>query len=133
MNSRSSSPDVVAADVDLQAPPAVLQLDEGGLAEIAPGHDAAGQGVALLAPFQGCGVLLAMHRKNLSGGMGNREIIGIGIDPLLAESLQLGAPLQQEFVNFFHKYQHLSSLFSGELPYTPKIVKSRGNPGLSEA
>jgi len=85
--------DIIPTDVDLQSPLAVLNLDKGGLAEIAPGHDPAGDDVALIAAFQGGGIVLFVGGGHLFRGMRHGKIVGVGIDPRAPQLIQLGPPL----------------------------------------
>ncbi len=90
--------DVVATDIDLGATAAVLQLNESGLAKITSGHDPAGHGILRAASFQSRSIVIKVSSQELFGGMGDRKIVGKGINPLFAKFRQLGAALQQEIV-----------------------------------
>ncbi len=91
-------------DVYLAATAAVLQLQEGRLAEVAAGHDPAGQGVALGTVAQGRGIIPGMRGMQLGGGSGSpRKSLAKGLMPSAAQFLELGPALGQDVATFFHR------------------------------
>ena len=120
--------DQVAADVDLHPPAAVLELDEGGLAEIAAGHDPAGDGIALRTPFEGGGVLIGMGAVDFGRGVADRAIVGVGILSLGAQLGHFGTALQHQVVELFHRCFCLSC--NGNRPRSPR---GGGDGGLLAA
>ncbi|BCR05215.1 hypothetical protein DESUT3_22840 [Desulfuromonas versatilis] len=62
--------------------------------------------------------------------MFNREIVGVGVDPLLPEVLHLLPALKQDIVEFFHKFQYLSCpIYKGATLY-PGAGQVKGKPGF---
>ncbi len=120
--------DPVAGHINLNPPLAILNLDEGGLAEITAGHNASGEDIPLATTLQGFGVMIFMGGNYVGGGMINGKIVGVGVGSLLPEFLHFLAALQENFVKFFHKFQYLSSLiYKGVTLYSgPGQVKGKG-------
>jgi len=120
--------DIVPSDIDLQATLAVLNLDKSGLAEIAPGHDPAGDDIALIATFQGGGIIPFVGAGHLFRGVRHGKIVGVGVDSRAPQLIQLGPPLQQNIVQIFHNIHTFHPDFTSGLPYTSLPGKSRAIP-----
>ncbi len=93
---------LVLADEGLDAPLAVLDGDEGPLAEIPDRHDPPRDGEPLRHLLQGLVVHLPVGVKNLPGEVGHLRVVGVGLDARGGEGLDF-FPSHLEKFTVFHR------------------------------
>ena len=94
---------LVTRHIHLQATASILHLNKGGLTEIAPRHNAPGNGVGIRTIVQFVGVMVNMQLKHFTAAVTGSKPIGKGIHPRRPKSINLFTPLLEQFVQFFHE------------------------------
>ncbi len=92
-------PHLVAFHIDLDSARFVLQMEEGGLAEFAQGHDPPGH---RLAPFLHRSLGIGVFFEDVDDPVLGLVVVGVEVDPQLREFLCLLPALFQDLVQFVH-------------------------------
>ncbi len=104
-------PKEVFSQVSLDPSLSILEMDELGLPKIPAGDDPPGETERFLMGLQ----FFIRHGPEgpveILGGMGDPEIVRIGIDALLSQFLEFPDPLLHQFADFFHPRMSLMGVF----------------------